>query len=320
MRKFLRALLLKWKANVMTIEEAKDFATLPLDELIGNRKVYEMILENDGVTSKTTNKKVKSLALKAKVAREQTSDDSDKCHFISECPKPKENKAFVRRAWSDSEDGVEPQNDATYLMVIDSQEVCLKSDLLLDDWIVDSGCTKNMTGNIILFPLYKACDGGNIVFGSNLKVKVIGGGNISHESITITNVEHVSDLDFNLISVGQLRDEDCVVSFTKVDCTISKNNKMLARGHRRNGLYTFKLGDNSKQQICLASMMDNSMLWNRRLGHANMCEFDKLQFGSFCEQHGMSYNLSGLFTSQSNEIVERTHNKLRKMIRAMLDE
>ncbi|GKD97254.1 retrovirus-related pol polyprotein from transposon TNT 1-94, partial [Tanacetum coccineum] len=36
-------------------------------------------------------------------------------------------------------------------------------------------------------------------------------------------------------------------------------------------------------------------------------EFDKLQFGSFCEQHGMSYNLSDLFTSQSNEIVERTH-------------
>ena len=49
-------------------------------------------------------------------------------------------------------------------------------------------------------------------------------------------------------------------------------------------------------------------------------EFDKLQFGSFCEQHGMSYNLSGPFISQSNEIVERTHRKLRKMSRAMLDE
>ncbi|GJV68442.1 hypothetical protein Tco_1483951 [Tanacetum coccineum] len=35
-RKFLRALPLKWRAKVMTIEEAKDLATLPLDELIGN--------------------------------------------------------------------------------------------------------------------------------------------------------------------------------------------------------------------------------------------------------------------------------------------
>ncbi|GJS91065.1 hypothetical protein Tco_0773701 [Tanacetum coccineum] len=50
---------------------------IPLDELIGNLKVYEMVLDNDGLASKTTKEKVKSLALKAKVTREQTSDDSD---------------------------------------------------------------------------------------------------------------------------------------------------------------------------------------------------------------------------------------------------
>ncbi|GKE32429.1 hypothetical protein Tco_1451751, partial [Tanacetum coccineum] len=33
--------------------------------------------------------------------------------FISEFPKPRENKAFAGRAWSDNEDGDEPQNDAT---------------------------------------------------------------------------------------------------------------------------------------------------------------------------------------------------------------
>ncbi|GKB30017.1 hypothetical protein Tco_0869418 [Tanacetum coccineum] len=76
-RKFFLALPLKWRAKVTTIEEAKDLATLPLDELISNLKVYEMVLDNDGVASKTTKEKVKSLALKAKVTREQTSDDSD---------------------------------------------------------------------------------------------------------------------------------------------------------------------------------------------------------------------------------------------------
>ncbi|GJX27765.1 hypothetical protein Tco_0235844 [Tanacetum coccineum] len=66
------------ESKVTAIEEAKDFATLPFDELVGNLKVYEMILENDGVVSKTTTKeKVKSLALKAKVTKEQTSDDND---------------------------------------------------------------------------------------------------------------------------------------------------------------------------------------------------------------------------------------------------
>nr|GEV09686.1 E3 ubiquitin-protein ligase BRE1A-like [Tanacetum cinerariifolium] len=76
-RKFLRALPLKQRAMVTTIEEAKDLATLPLDELIGNLKIYEMVLDNNGVASKTTKEKVKSLALKAKVTREQTSDDND---------------------------------------------------------------------------------------------------------------------------------------------------------------------------------------------------------------------------------------------------
>ncbi|GKC80341.1 kinase-like domain, phloem protein 2-like protein [Tanacetum coccineum] len=47
-------------------------------------------------------------------------------HFANECTKPKENKAFVKRAWSDSEDGDEPQNDTTCLMAIDSQEVQTK--------------------------------------------------------------------------------------------------------------------------------------------------------------------------------------------------
>ncbi|GKE05602.1 hypothetical protein Tco_1397620, partial [Tanacetum coccineum] len=64
-------------AKVTAIEEAKDLATLPLNELIGNLKVYKMVLDNEGIASKTTKEKVKSLALKAKVTREQTSDDSD---------------------------------------------------------------------------------------------------------------------------------------------------------------------------------------------------------------------------------------------------
>nr|GEX41420.1 UBN2 domain-containing protein [Tanacetum cinerariifolium] len=70
-RKFLRALSLKWRAKVTAIEEAKDLATPPLYELIGNLKVYEMVLDNDGITSKTTKEKVKSLALKAKVTKEK---------------------------------------------------------------------------------------------------------------------------------------------------------------------------------------------------------------------------------------------------------
>ncbi|GKB99928.1 zf-CCHC domain-containing protein, partial [Tanacetum coccineum] len=42
-RKFLRALPTKWCPKMMAIEESKDLSTLPLDELIENLKVYEIV-------------------------------------------------------------------------------------------------------------------------------------------------------------------------------------------------------------------------------------------------------------------------------------
>ncbi|GJS12375.1 hypothetical protein Tco_0369171 [Tanacetum coccineum] len=65
-RKFLRALPTKWRPKVTAIEESKDLLTLPLDELIGNLKVYEVVLEKDSKASKVKKEKYKSLALKAR--------------------------------------------------------------------------------------------------------------------------------------------------------------------------------------------------------------------------------------------------------------
>nr|GEW09508.1 UBN2 domain-containing protein [Tanacetum cinerariifolium] len=65
-RKFLRALLTKWRPKVTVIEESKDLSTVPLEELISNIEVYEVVLEKDSKASKNKKEKYKSLALKAK--------------------------------------------------------------------------------------------------------------------------------------------------------------------------------------------------------------------------------------------------------------
>nr|GEX43130.1 zf-CCHC domain-containing protein/UBN2 domain-containing protein [Tanacetum cinerariifolium] len=54
------------------------------------------------------------------------------------------------------------------------RSVYLRTCLDSDEWIKDSGCSKHMTGNKSLFYTYKAYDRGNVVFGSNLKQKIIG--------------------------------------------------------------------------------------------------------------------------------------------------
>nr|GEU86828.1 hypothetical protein [Tanacetum cinerariifolium] len=47
-------------------------------------------------------------------------------HFANECRKLKENKDFIGGAWSDSKVDDEHENEATCIMVIDSQEVVSK--------------------------------------------------------------------------------------------------------------------------------------------------------------------------------------------------
>ncbi|GKA16755.1 retrovirus-related pol polyprotein from transposon TNT 1-94 [Tanacetum coccineum] len=104
----------------------------------------------------------------------------DPNHFIRECPKSSRSnnqKAFIGGAWSDSgEDEEEKAKDETCLVAQASNEICLGINLEPDEWIKDSGCSKHMTGNRKLFSTYKAYNGGNVIFGSNLRGNIIGKG------------------------------------------------------------------------------------------------------------------------------------------------
>ncbi|GJS51725.1 hypothetical protein Tco_0625087 [Tanacetum coccineum] len=87
-RKFLRALHPKWCAKVTTIKESKNLTTLPLDELIGNLKVYEEVIKKE---------QSRSLALKVKkeVSDEDnsSSDSEDEEYALA----LKEFKKFFKR-------------------------------------------------------------------------------------------------------------------------------------------------------------------------------------------------------------------------------
>ncbi|GKA41980.1 retrovirus-related pol polyprotein from transposon TNT 1-94, partial [Tanacetum coccineum] len=183
----------------------------------------------------------------------------------------KNQRAFIGGSWSDSrEEDDEKVKDETCLIAHVSGEICLGVDLEPDKWIKDSRCSKHMTGNQKLFSTYKAYNGGNVIFGSNLCGNIIGKGTISNDSIKIDNVEHVDNLGFNLLSIGQICDNKCRVTFSVHDSEITKDDKVIGRGIRKKGLYVMKLGNKPKDQICLTTIDENSTLWHRRLGHVNM--------------------------------------------------
>ncbi|GJZ64518.1 hypothetical protein Tco_0620939 [Tanacetum coccineum] len=228
-RKFLRALHPKWRAKVTAIEESKDLTSLSFDELIGNLKVYEMIIKKDFEIVKAKGER-KYLALKTK--KESSDEESstfesedeeyvmavrdfkkffkrrgrcgDPNHLIGECPKPpkdKNQRAFIGGSWSDSgEEDNEKAKDETCLVAQTSNEICLGIDLEPDEWIKDSRCSKHMTGNRKLFSIYKAYNG-----------------------------EHVDNLGFNLLSVRQICDSKCKVIFSENGSEIVKDGKVIGK-------------------------------------------------------------------------------------------
>ncbi|GJW25791.1 retrovirus-related pol polyprotein from transposon TNT 1-94 [Tanacetum coccineum] len=133
---------------------------------------------------------------------------SDPNHLIGECPKPpkdKNQRAFIGGSWSDScEEDDEKVKDKKCLITQASNEICLGVDLEPDKWIKDSGCSKHMTGNQKLFSSYKAYNGGNVIFGSNLHGNIIGKGQIYNNKCRVTLSEHDSEItkDGKVISRG----------------------------------------------------------------------------------------------------------------------
>lgn len=133
-----------------------------------------------------------------------------------------------------------------------------------------------MTGDRDVFSTYAKFNGGDVVFGSDLKGKIIGKGNIAHEKFTFEKVVHVKNLAFNLLSVGKLCDKGLKVIFDESCAEIVKNGEIIITCVRKQGVYTCKLSDYKKLNMCLATIHDTSTLWHRRLGHANMRQLQRL--------------------------------------------
>nr|GEY29157.1 retrotransposon protein [Tanacetum cinerariifolium] len=160
-----------------------------------------MIIKKD---SKIVKVKVerKSLALKAK----KESSDEECLTFESET-----KKVVMTRTVKVIENALDA---ATQIILLENvqnhrktrikellSEICLGVDLEPDEWIKDNGCSKHMTGNQKLFSSYKAYNGGNVIFGSNLR--------------------------------GQIRDNECRVTFSKHDSEITKDGKVIGHANMR---------------------------------------------------------------------------------------
>ncbi|GJR33924.1 putative ribonuclease H-like domain-containing protein [Tanacetum coccineum] len=172
--------------------------------------------------------------------------------------------------------------------------------------IVDSGCSRSMTGNKEKLADFVKIKGGTVTFGGG-DGKITGKGTIRTSNFNFENVYYVEELqNFNLFSVSQICDTKNKVLFTDKECLVlSKefqlpdSSQVVLRVPRRHNLYCFNLTDiHSEREIkCLLAKasLDESTKWHRRMAHVNFKNMNKLA------KHGLVNGLpSKLFTNEHN--------------------
>nr|GFC49705.1 retrovirus-related Pol polyprotein from transposon TNT 1-94 [Tanacetum cinerariifolium] len=139
--------------------------------------------------------------------------------------------------------------------------------------IVDSGCSKHMTGNLKLLINFVEKFLGTVKFRNDQIAPILRYGDLVQGAVTINRVYYVKGLNHNLFFVGQFCDANLEVAFRKSTCFIRdlKGNDLLI-GSRGTDLYSITLQDiNSPNPICLMAKATSSQawLWHRRLSYLN---------------------------------------------------
>jgi len=149
-----------------------------------------------------------------------------------------------------------------------------------NQWYLDSGFSKHMTGDVAQFTSLKLKVEGHITYGDNNRGRILGKGDVGTvESTTIENVLYMEGLKHSLLSINQLCDKGYKVNFETNTSTISSetSGKVLFTGRRVNNIYLLDIMNGCSENECFLSKSDESWLWHRRLTHIHTNHLNKLK-------------------------------------------
>nr|GEZ43468.1 ribonuclease H-like domain-containing protein [Tanacetum cinerariifolium] len=96
---------------------------------------------------------------------------------------------------------------------------------LQDQGVIDSGCSRHMTGNMSYLTDSKEIDRGYVIFEGNLRGgKITGKCTIKTGTLDFKNVYFMRELKFNLFSVSQMCDKKNSVLFNDTECIVLSPN------------------------------------------------------------------------------------------------
>ena len=141
-------------------------------------------------------------------------------------------------------------------------------------WHLESGCSKHMISDSSKFITLKD-NKGKVTFGDSLSSKINGKGTVVvNNKIKAENVLLVENLKPNFLDVSQTcyQGHICIFDSEKCEMKNKKSGKVVGIAMRNtNHVYIL---ENEKQSYL--SMVDQSWLWNIRLGHLSFENISKI--------------------------------------------
>ncbi|GJX66230.1 retrovirus-related pol polyprotein from transposon TNT 1-94 [Tanacetum coccineum] len=146
-------------------------------------------------------------------------------------------------------------------------------------WIVDSGCSKHMSGNLQLLRNFVKKFMGIVRFGNDHFAAITGYGDYVQGNLTVCHVYYIEGLGHNLFLVRQFCDGDLEVAFRSNTCYVwnLEGDDLLTGSHDSN-LYTISISEMAASSpACLISRATStkSWLWHHRLSHLNFGKSNK---------------------------------------------
>nr|GEX51417.1 hypothetical protein [Tanacetum cinerariifolium] len=90
-----------------------------------------------------------------------------------------------------------------------------------DKEVIDSRCSRHITGNMSYLSDFEELNGGYVAFGGNPKGgKISGKGKIKTGKLYFDDVYFVIELKFNIFSVSQMCDKKNIVLFPNIECLV----------------------------------------------------------------------------------------------------
>jgi hypothetical protein len=142
---------------------------------------------------------------------------------------------------------------------------------LEDTWLMDSGCSRHITGNKKWFSsLAPLSHKEYVTFGDDKKGKVLGTGVIKViDCFTLNDVAPVDRLGYNLLSVSQLCDADLIVLFASLIRMFLILLASMFVASLALEIFSKLIFFSAQSSLkCLISQSSSELWkWHRRLGH-----------------------------------------------------